>query len=83
MAFLPHPIDAHRVVGDGRTAMLIRPDGEIDWWCAPRVDSPPLLWSLLDPAGGAARWTGGRAVAWPQDPAGPTARRTLVFGGVD
>jgi hypothetical protein len=60
-----HPIAAHRVVNGGGSAALIRPDGEIDWWCAPRPDSPPLLWSLLDGAGAAARWRGTEpAAAW-------------------
>ena len=54
----PHapPIDDHRVLGDGCTTALLRPDGEVDWWCAPLPHDAPLLWSLLDPDGGASRF---------------------------
>jgi hypothetical protein len=71
------PIGAHRLIGDGRSTALIRPDAEIDWWCAPEMDSPPLAWSLLDGTGAAARWGGARMVTVDPRPAGPTAR-TLV-----
>ena len=50
------PIDDHRVLGDGCTTALLRPDGEVDWWCAPLPHDAPLLWSLLDPDGGASRF---------------------------
>ena len=52
------PIAAHRLLGDGSTTALLRPAGEVDWWCAPAMDSPPVLWSLLDEQGATARWTG-------------------------
>jgi hypothetical protein len=71
------PIGAHRLIGDGRSTALIRPDAEIDWWCAPEMDSPPLAWSLLDGAGAAARWAGARMVKIDPRPAGPTARTLL------
>ena len=53
----PHapPLEAHRAIGDGHTVALVRPDAEVDWWCVPAMDADPLLWSLLDPDGGAAR----------------------------
>nr|MDQ6938418.1 DUF5911 domain-containing protein [Actinomycetota bacterium] len=70
-------IAAHRLLGDGRSTALLRPDGQIDWWCAPEVDSPPLLWSLLDPGGAAARWADVRMVSRSQLPAGPTAHTVL------
>ena len=57
------PVAAHRLLGDGSTTALLRPGGEVDWWCAPDMDSPPLLWSLLDPDGAAARWCGVRLAA--------------------
>ena len=56
-------ISAHRMLGDGTSTALLRPGGEVDWWCAPELDDPPLLWSLLDPAGSAARWLGVRLAA--------------------
>lgn len=74
------PIAAHAVVAGGRTAALVRPDGEIDWWCAPDFDSPPLLWSLLDPGGGAARWLDVRPLSRPAQPAGPVVRTVLARG---
>jgi hypothetical protein len=48
----------HRLIGNGYAAALVRPDATVDWWCAPRFDSPPLLWSLLDPKGAVARFIG-------------------------
>jgi len=74
-------IGAHRLLGDGRSAALLRPDGEVDWWCAPDVDSPPLLWSLLDAGGAAARWQGARLACWSGHPAGRTATTVLRVGG--
>jgi len=77
----PPPIGAHRLLGDGRSSALIQPGGEVDWWCAPRLDSPPLLWSLLDQKGAAARWCDVRYVALAGGPAGPTARTVLRADG--
>lgn len=45
------------------------------------MDSPPLLWSLLDAGGGRARWCEVRLVGHDERPAGPTARTTLRRGG--
>ncbi len=73
----PPPIGAHRLIGDGRSAALVRPGGEIDWWCAPDLDSPPLLWSLLDPAGAAARWLDVRQHRAAAIPAGSGTRTVL------
>ena len=42
------PIDEHGIVGDLQTAALVSAAGTIDWWCAPRFDSPSLFASLLD-----------------------------------
>ncbi len=74
-------ISCHRLLGDGRSCALVRPDAEIDWWCTPAMDSTPVLWSLLDPAGATARWVGARSVRHDERPAGPTARTTLRCGG--
>ncbi|MFE3543774.1 glycoside hydrolase family 15 protein [Nocardia sp. NPDC059177] len=42
------PIDEHGIVGDLQTAALVSAAGTIDWWCAPRFDSPSVFASLLD-----------------------------------
>lgn len=35
------------LIGDCHSAALVSSSGEIDWWCAPRFDSPPSLDALL------------------------------------
>ncbi|MGH9165293.1 MAG: glycoside hydrolase family 15 protein, partial [Acidimicrobiales bacterium] len=77
----PPPIAGHRLIGNGASSALVRPGGEVDWWCAPRLDSPPLLWSLLDSDGSAARWCDTRFVSAPPSPAGPTAATVLRAPG--
>ena len=42
------PIADHGLVGDLQTAALISTDGVLDWWCAPRFDSPSIFAALLD-----------------------------------
>lgn len=71
------PIAAHRLLGDGSTTALLRPAGEVDWWCAPEMDSPPVLWSLLDEQGAVARWTGVRLSAAAGPAAGPVLTSVL------
>ena len=71
------PVAAHRLLGDGTSTALLRPAGEIDWWCAPALDDPPLLWSLLDPQGAAARWLDVRLSSSAGRAAGP-ALTTLL-----
>lgn len=73
----------HRLLGDGAGAALVRPDAGIDWWCAPFFDSPPVLWSLLDPAGAQAVFRGAGAVGEGHHdrPAGPTTTTTVRIGG--
>ncbi len=73
------PVAAHRLLGDGEATALLRLGGEVDWWCAPHPDSPPLLWSLLDPDGAAARWRGVRQGTAPERAAG-SGLTTVLHG---
>ena len=76
----PPAIRTQRLIGDGATAALLTPNGEIDWWCTPTYDSPPVLWSLLDPNGARARWRGTRVVLVDSEPAGPSTVTLLRIG---
>ncbi|WP_328414207.1 glycoside hydrolase family 15 protein [Micromonospora sp. NBC_00389] len=41
-------VEAHGLIGDLQTAALVAMDGTVDWFCAPRFDSPSLFGGLLD-----------------------------------
>ncbi|CAA9221278.1 MAG: GH15 [uncultured Acidimicrobiales bacterium] len=75
------PIGGHRLLSNGRSLALVTAAAEIDWWCAPDLDCPPLMWSLLDHRGAAARWIGARYASTTGRPAGPSARGIVVIDG--
>jgi GH15 family glucan-1,4-alpha-glucosidase len=60
----------HGLIGDLRTAALVGTDGTIDWFCAPRFDSPSVFASILD------RENGG---AWRIAPTGETVRTQQFY----
>jgi hypothetical protein len=74
-------LGAHRLLSNGRSTALIGTAGCVDWWCGPDMDSPPLLWSLLDPTGAAARWCGAEEIERSSEPTGPVVCTVLRVGG--
>ncbi|MFE9692976.1 glycoside hydrolase family 15 protein [Micromonospora sp. NPDC005806] len=41
-------VEDHGLIGDLQTAALITRNGTLDWFCAPRFDSPSIFGGLLD-----------------------------------
>jgi GH15 family glucan-1,4-alpha-glucosidase len=72
MAYLP--IGDYGVIGDLHTAALVGRTGSIDWFCAPRFDSPSIFGALLDDA------RGGR---WRIAPAGPATSEQRYLPGTN
>ena len=65
------PINSYGVIGDCHSAVLIAPDGSLDWGCLPDFDSPAIFCRLLD----AER--GGYFQIAPSDPSIPGSQRYL------
>lgn len=68
------PISDYGVIGDLHTAALVGRHGSIDWYCAPRFDSPSVFGGLLDQA------RGGR---WRIAPAGPATSEQRYLPGTN
>ncbi|PRH81007.1 glucoamylase [Streptomyces solincola] len=64
------PIAEHGMIGDLRTAALVGTDGRIDWFCAPRFDSPSVFGALLDAEKGGC---------WRMDPLCKVASRQQFY----
>src|SRR5688572_9257731 len=75
------PLEHHRLLGGDGMAALVAPDAAVEWWCTPRLDSSPVLWRLLDDAGGAAVWRDAKPLRTVGGAAGPCARTVVEVDG--
>ena len=64
------PIADYGFLSDGEVTALVRPGGDVDWMCLPRLDSPSVFGALLGRHAGRFR-------LGPSDVSVPTARRYL------
>lgn len=60
----------HGLIGDLRTAALVATDATVDWFCAPRFDSPSIFAALLDADAGGA---------WQLQPVDGTVRSAQFY----
>ena len=71
------PIGDYGLIGDLHTAALVGRNGSLDWWCAPRFDSPSIFGALLDARGGGC-WRVAPAGAWTSEQRYLPASNVLV-----
>jgi alpha,alpha-trehalase len=64
------PIAEYAFLSDCEVAALVAPSGNVEWMCAPRMDSPSLFGAILDRDAGGFRFG-------PADVTVPAARRYL------
>ncbi|HTT69388.1 MAG TPA: glycoside hydrolase family 15 protein [Gemmatimonadales bacterium] len=70
-------IGDYAVIGDLHTAALVGRNGSVDWWCAPRFDSPSVFGALLDAAHG-GRWSIAPRGSWTSEQRYLLATNVLV-----
>ena len=71
------PIGDYAVIGDLHGAALVGRHGSLDWWCAPRFDSPSIFAALLDAERG-GRWQIAPRGAWTSEQRYLPATNVLV-----